>query len=956
MRSEPSIALQAAHEELVRRPNRPAGEYNDILQRWENPVLTRAHVPPLWRYDFDARSNPRCLERLGVNAVFNSGAVFMDGLYYLVARVEGADRKSFFALATSESPTEGFAFQYPIELPDTQPEEVNVYDMRLTRHEDGWIYGLFCSESKEPSNPDPSAALAACGIARTKDFRKWERLPNLKAASQQRNVALFPAFINGHYAFLTRPQDGFTEAGSGGGICYAACQDIENAEIVDEILVSPRRYHQITEAKNGAGAPPIRTEKGWLHIAHGVRGTAAGLRYVLYAFVTDLRAPWRVIAEPAGYLLAPLGGERVGDVSNVVFCNGAAVDEAGRAAIYYASSDTRLHVATTDIDTLLDYAFHTPADPGRSAGSVRQRAELIRRNEALLEWERWLENVPADDPWRGELEAMAADESRRTDAFYKDLAFGTGGLRAVIGAGSNRMNHYTVGRATQGLANYLKKEYPGAQLKACVAYDTRRCSAQFARHAANVLSANGAQVYLFAQARPTPMLSFAVRQFGAHAGIVITASHNEKEYNGYKAYNATGGQLTDEASKAVLEEINQLDVFQVGGDRGQEAGRITLLDGSFDEIYFAETEKWLPRRALAKTCGGELNILYSPLHGTGLVPVTGLLARLGYSRVTVVASQREQDEGRTFPTVKKPNPEEHAVFGPAIELARALRPDITFATDPDADRIGVLTQNGAGDYVVLTGNQVGALLCEYLIRTREEQGSMPPHPAIVTTIVTGTLAEQICRAHGVHVELVLTGFKYIGERMDQWKASGERSFLFGFEESYGCLAGDACRDKDAVLASALIAEMALYYKQKGMTLYGALMELYDTYGPVSEDILNVDAKGAAGTAQIASWMSEIRKRCADCLPGETATVMEDYASLERRDLRTGEVTKIHLPASEVVKLTLADGSWLVLRPSGTEPKIKLYVCTDKAFAPGVPLEDARARCAQLIEKAKKWLA
>jgi len=953
-------ALQSAWRDLVRRPNRPMEESNGVFRRWEDPVLTRAHIPPAWRYDFDADANPGGLERLGINAVFNSGAIYLDGVYYLIARVEGADRKSFFALAKSESPTQGFVFQTPIELPDTQPEEVNVYDMRLTRHEDGWIYGLFCSESKDPDDSDPSAAMAACGVVRTKDLRAWERLPNIKAASQQRNVVLFPEYVGGKYALLTRPQDSFVDAGSGGGICFALCGDIANAGITGEILVSPRRYHQITEAKNGAGAAPIKTEKGWLHIAHGVRNTAAGLRYVLYVFVTDLREPWRVIAEPSGYFLAPREGERVGDVANVVFSNGAAVSEADEVTVYYASSDTRLHVATTTLDTLLDYAFNTPADPGRSAGCVRQRKELIRRNEALLEWERWLANLPADDPWRAELEALAHDEPHRTDAFYKELAFGTGGLRAEIGAGSNRMNHYVVGRATQGLANYLKKEYPGQPLEACIACDTRRCSEDFARHAADVLSAGGVHVYLFAEPRPTPMLSFAVRHFGAQTGIVITASHNPREYNGYKAYGATGGQLTDEASKAVEREINALDMFErpVGvacKPPASKPGEITLLDESFDEIYFAETEKYLPRKDLAREHSGELKILYSPLHGTGLVPVTRLLGRLGYTQVTVVPSQAYQDEGRTFPAVAKPNPEEPAVFGPAIELARELRPDVTFATDPDADRIGVLTQNGAGEYVVLTGSQVGALLCDYLIRTHEELSAMPANPAIVTTIVTGTLAERVCRARGVHVDLVLTGFKYIGERMDQWKASGAYDCLFGFEESYGYLAGDACRDKDAVITSALVAEMALYYKLKGMSVYDALTALYETYGAVREDVLNVEAKGAAGTAQIAGWMSGIRKNYAHCLPGETVVAMEDFASLERRDLCSGETAKIDLPPSDVVKLCLADGSWLVLRPSGTEPKIKLYVCTDKAFGPGAPLEEAEARCAQLIGKAKGLL-
>ena len=564
------------------------------------------------------------------------------------------------------------------------------------------------------------------------------------------------------------------------------------------------------------------------------------------------------------------------------------------------------------------------------------------KNEALSEYERWLSNVPKDDFWRGELEALAHDEPRRTDAFYRDLAFGTGGLRAEIGAGSNRMNHYVVGRATQGLANYIKKIYPGEKLKACVAYDTRRCSKEFAEHSARILSAGGVQVYLFAGARPTPMLSFAIRHFGAHTGIVITASHNPRQYNGYKAYNATGGQLTDEAAGAVLEEINALDVFdlEAGGER-QEAGEIVLLDEAFDEIYFQAIEPYMLRKDLSRAHGGDLKLLYSPLHGTGLVPVTGILERLGYGNVTVVPSQKYQDEAHSFPSVKKPNPEEVEVFAPALEIAGTLKPDVIFATDPDADRIGVLAQDAAGEYIPLTGTQLGALLTDYLIQSHIEAGGLPPSPAIVTTIVTGTLAGRVCAANGVHVELVLTGFKYIGERMDQWKADGSHTFLFGFEESYGYLTGDACRDKDAVISCALVAEMALDCKRRGMTLIGALEALYEKYGAVSEDVYNKEAKGAAGMAQIAAWMAGIRRGAE--LPGETILAMEDYAA------------GIHgLPPADVLKLYLADGSWLVVRPSGTEPKIKLYVCTDKAFAPGTPIEKAQARCAEILEKAKSF--
>ena len=381
------LRQKALQEALLARKNHKSDWYNGIYDRWDYPVLTREHIPLEWRFDLDPASNPYFMERLGVNAVFNAGAIELDGKFYLVARVEGNDRKSFFAVAESDSPVDGFRFwDKPVELPDTCPEETNVYDMRLTKHEDGWIYGVFCSESKDKSNPDLSAAVAAAGIVRTRDLKTWERLPNLVTlrSPQQRNVDLLPSFVNGKYAFYTRPMDDFIDTGSGGGVGFGLCEDITHPVIDEEIITSPRRYHTITEAKNGEGATPIKTEKGWLHIAHGVRNTAAGLRYVIYVFVTDLAEPWKVIAEPAGFLIAPRGWERVGDVSNVVFTNGAIARDNGELYIYYAASDTRLHVASTTVDRLLDFAFHTPADPLRSRDCVAQRCALIDRNLAFL--------------------------------------------------------------------------------------------------------------------------------------------------------------------------------------------------------------------------------------------------------------------------------------------------------------------------------------------------------------------------------------------------------------------------------------------------------------------------------------------------------------------------------------------------------------------------------------------
>lgn len=371
------------YEDTINRRNVKSEFYNGIYDRYEYPVLTRDHIPPFWKYDMNPETNPYFMERLGVNAVFNAGAIELNGKFYLVARVEGNDRKSFFAVAESDNGIDGFKFwDYPILLDDVCPEETNVYDMRLTKHEDGYIYGVFCSESKDTSVNDLSAAVAAAGIVRTKDLKNWERLDNLKTLNspQQRNVVLHPEFVNGKYAFYTRPMDDFIDTGSGGGVGFGLCDDITHAVIDEEIITSKRKYHTITEAKNGAGAVPIKTDKGWIHIAHGVRNTAAGLRYVVYAFATSLEDPTKVIAEPGGFLIAPLGGERVGDVSNVVFTNGAIARDNGDVYIYYASSDTRLHVATTTIDKLTDYVFNTPSDPLRSVKCVEQRCDFIRKN------------------------------------------------------------------------------------------------------------------------------------------------------------------------------------------------------------------------------------------------------------------------------------------------------------------------------------------------------------------------------------------------------------------------------------------------------------------------------------------------------------------------------------------------------------------------------------------------
>lgn len=378
--------VEDAYNELINRTNEPI-EGNGIYCRYKNPIITAAMTPPFWRYDYNRATNPYFMERIGINATLNSGAIKLaEGRYCLVVRTEGSDRKSFFAVAESPNGVDHFRFwDHPITMPESDVPGTNIYDMRLTRHEDGWIYGLFCVERHDDSKPgDLSAATAACGIARTHDLVHWDRLPDLQSKSQQRNVVLHPEFVDGKYALYTRPQDGFIDAGSGGGIGWALVPDITHAVISDEIIVDTRYYHTIKEVKNGEGPHPIKTAKGWLHLAHGVRGCASGLRYVLYMYMTDLKEPWRIIAAPGGYLMSPMGDEAVGDVMNVLFTNGWIADPDGKVYIYYASSDTRMHVATSTIDRLVDYCMHTPADGFTTGASVKTLDQLIDANLAIL--------------------------------------------------------------------------------------------------------------------------------------------------------------------------------------------------------------------------------------------------------------------------------------------------------------------------------------------------------------------------------------------------------------------------------------------------------------------------------------------------------------------------------------------------------------------------------------------
>ncbi|MGG4403732.1 glycosidase [Paenibacillus amylolyticus] len=382
--------LLEKQEQLLTRPNEiNSSFYNGVYDRYQYPVITRHHVPLHWRFDLNETTNPHFMERLGINATLNPGAIYFNGKYVMVIRTEGLDRKSIFALAESDNGIDGFRFTgKPLVWNDIDADETNQYDMRLVQHEDGWIYGIYCSERKDPEAPafDTSSAVAQAGLVRTRDLTSWERLPNITTNSpQQRNVVLHPEFVDGKYAFYTRPQDGFISTGSGGGIAFGLCEDILNPVIHEETIIDERQYHTVYEVKNGQGPAPLKTDRGWIHIAHGVRNTAAGLRYVLYTFATDLNDPARIIAKPSGHFIAPYDDERVGDVSNVIFCNGAVVNENDEVFIYYASSDTRCHVATTTLEKLVDYTFNTPADPYRSLDCASQRGQLIEQNEKLLQ-------------------------------------------------------------------------------------------------------------------------------------------------------------------------------------------------------------------------------------------------------------------------------------------------------------------------------------------------------------------------------------------------------------------------------------------------------------------------------------------------------------------------------------------------------------------------------------------
>lgn len=546
---------------------------------------------------------------------------------------------------------------------------------------------------------------------------------------------------------------------------------------------------------------------------------------------------------------------------------------------------------------------------------------------------------------KSELEILSDDDIK--DRFYKDLEFGTGGLRGVIEAGTNRMNIYVVRRATQGIANYIKKQNI-INPKVALAYDSRKYSDVFAKEAALVLNANEITTYIYNELKPTPMLSFAVRNLHASAGIVITASHNPKEYNGYKVYWSDGGQITDEHAKEISDEIKKVDyedIKTIEMDKAVFEGRFNFVPSSVEEQYFKDVNSLIINKKVIEDNGDKLNIIYTPLHGTGNKPVRKALHDAGFKNVHVVPSQEMPDSN--FSTVKYPNPEEHEVFTDAIKMAGDMNADLILGTDPDCDRVGVVVKNNKGEYIVLTGNQTGILLTNYVISMKKALGIMPAKPVVVKTIVTTELAADICRSYEVKIIDVLTGFKYIGEKIKEFEDNNSGDFLIGFEESYGYLLGTFVRDKDGVIACQMISEMAAYYKGRGMSLFDGLSEIYKKYGYCLEDLKSVTLKGMDGSEKIKSIMESLRNNTPKSVAGLDVIKVKDYEEKVEKDT-DGNIKSISLPKANVIQLVLKDNSMISIRPSGTEPKIKFYFSSR-----GKDLAEAKANIEKIEEDILK---
>lgn len=548
----------------------------------------------------------------------------------------------------------------------------------------------------------------------------------------------------------------------------------------------------------------------------------------------------------------------------------------------------------------------------------------------------WLESPYVDESLKEELKKIEKIESEVEDRFYRELEFGTGGMRGKIGAGTNRMNFVTVAKATQGIADFLNKKYDGEAISAAIAYDSRNMSKEFAAKTAAVFAANNIKVYLFESLRPTPELSFAVRHYGCKAGVVITASHNPPEYNGYKVYDQYGGQVVKDADE-IISMINKVDLKDVKLTTEND-DKIVIIGNELDTVYINEVKKLSIRNDVDKS----LNIIYTPLHGTGNMIVRRVLDEMGYKNVLVVKEQELPDP--MFSTVKSPNPEEISAFEIAIKRAEESNAEIIIGTDPDCDRVGLVVRNSEGKYVPLNGNQTGALLLNYVLSSLDEKGMIPENAAVVKTIVTSEIGRAIASRYNVSSFDTLTGFKYIAELMQKFEDTKSNNFIFGYEESYGYLAGTFVRDKDAVIASMLICEMAAYYKKNGKTLLEVLKDIYREHGYYIEETISLTFAGASGQSKMKAIMENFRENKLTSIAGKSIPYVYDYKMGIALNLVTGKTEQLSYPKSDVLKFCFEDGSWLVLRPSGTEPKLKVYFSIN---------EENESKSTQVLENTKK---
>ncbi|HIT06360.1 MAG TPA: phospho-sugar mutase [Candidatus Scybalocola faecipullorum] len=567
----------------------------------------------------------------------------------------------------------------------------------------------------------------------------------------------------------------------------------------------------------------------------------------------------------------------------------------------------------------------------------------------MKKYEFWCTDSIFDDATKAELKAIEGNETEIFDRFYKDLEFGTGGLRGVLGAGTNRMNIYTVRKATQGLANYIIKQN-GQAKGVAIAFDSRRMSPEFANEAALCLAANGIKAYIFDALRPTPELSFALRTLGCVSGIVITASHNPPEYNGYKVYWEDGAQITYPKDVEIIDEVGKVTDFgaikTMSREDAQAAGLYEVIGEKIDDLYMEALKKLVLHPEAIKEMASKLKIVYTPLHGTGNVPVRRVLKELGFEQVYVVPEQEKPDGN--FPTVDYPNPEDKKAFKLALELAAEKDADLVLATDPDADRLGVYAKDTkTGEYKVFTGNMSGMLICEYELSQKKALGLMPENGAIVTTIVSSNMAKSVAKSYDVTCIETLTGFKYIGEQIKFFEQNHSHEYLFGFEESYGCLVGTHARDKDACVAVMALCEAAAYYAQQGLTLWDQMLNIFDKYGYYKEDLFTKTFKGADGAEKMKQMMDELRNNPPKEVGGYKVLAFRDYKADTVKNMETGEVTTTGLPQSNVLYFDLADDAWFCVRPSGTEPKIKYY-----AGVKGTSLEDAENKLAALMDSLK----